>query len=262
MKKLIKPAQVAYCVGLAGMVVPQIFYRGFGANFFPAWPGLPWVVFWSYLFTFIVLACCAAIVFEKNARTAALYLGSFLLAVYCLGYIPYELIIEPHKNSLGTWADGLKEPALAGGAFIIAKSFSNERDQRGSAFIKLWEKLIPFGPSFFCITMILFGVCHLLYTDFVATLVPAWIPGGRVFWTYFAAIALIGSGIAIALGVKRQLAAALLGIMIFIWLLVIHIPLGIADPFGRQGNYIIGAFSALAFSAIAFVIAGVKWKER
>lgn len=255
MKAFIKPARVAFCIGLAGMVIPQLFYRQFQPNFFPAWPGLPWTAFWSNLFTLVIIALCGAIVFEKNGRTASLILGGLLLAVYCFSYIPYELIIEPHRSSLGSWADGLKEPALAGGAFIIAGSFSKQDNRQTSSLTKFLDGLIPFGPLFFCITMVLYGVCHLLYAGFVSTLVPAWFPGGRMFWTYFAAVALIGSGITIALGIKQRLAATLLGTMIFIWLFIIHIPLAIADPFGRNSNYLVGAFSALAFSATAFLIA-------
>ncbi len=256
MEKLITPARIAYCIGLAGMVIPQFFYKEFGSNFFPAWPGLPWTGFWSYFFTLIIIAACAAIAFEINGRTVSLLLGAFLLAVYCFGYIPYELMIEPHNNYLGSWSEGLKEPALAGGAFVIAGSFPKEVSGQASSFIKFLEKLIPFGPVFFCNTMVLYGICHFLYTKFISPLVPAWFPGGKTFWTYFGAVALIGAGIAIVIGVKRKLAATLLGIMIFIWLLIIHIPFVVEDPFSSKSNSIVSAFSALAFCGIAFLIAG------
>lgn len=255
MEKLIKPARIAYCIGLAGMVIPQLFYREFGANFFPAWPNLPWIGFWSYCFTLMILAACAAIVLEKNGRTVSLVLGGLLLAIYCFGYFPYELIFEPHNNYLGSWSEGLKEPALAGGAFVMAGTFPKEINGRTSSFIKFLEKLIPFGPALFCNTMVLYGICHILYTKYISVLVPAWIPGGQMFWTYFAAVALIGSGLAIAIGIKPKLAATLLGIMIFIWLIIIHIPLAIGNPFGRHSNSLVSAFSALAFCGIALAIA-------
>src|SRR5450631_1858824 len=148
MEKLIRPARIAYCIGLAGMVVPQLCYGQFGPNFFPAWPGLPWTVFWCYLFTIIILAACAAIAFEKNGRAISLILGGILLGVYCLGYIPYELIIEPHNGNLGSWGDGLKESALAGGAFVIAGSFPKQVNGQRSAPGWFLEKLIPLGPFF------------------------------------------------------------------------------------------------------------------
>jgi hypothetical protein len=43
------------------------------------------------------------------------------------------------------------------------------------------------------------------------------------FWTYFAGVALIGSGIAIILKFRIELIGDLLGIMILLWF-IIHIP--------------------------------------
>jgi len=255
MEKFKKAGRIAYCIGLAGMVFPQFFYKQFGNNFFPAWPHLPWTAFFASLFTFIVLIACIAIVFEKHARIAALLLGGLLLVMYCFGYVPYEILLAPYADHLGTWADGLKESALAGGAFVMAGSFPVNPNTEKSKCIKWLEKLIPFGPLFFCITMVLYGVSHLLYTKYISPLVPHWVPGSPNFWTIFAGACLIGSGLAIVFGLKRKLAALLLAVMIFIWLFTIHIPLSIADPFGANANSIVSAFSALAFSAIAFIIA-------
>jgi uncharacterized membrane protein YphA (DoxX/SURF4 family) len=260
MEKFIRPARVAYCIGLTGMVFPQFFYKVFGSNFFPAWLHLPWVAFWACLFTVVTIAACIAIVFEKKARQASLILGGLLLAMYCFGYIPYEIIIAPYNNYLGTWADGLKEPALAGGAFIIAGSFAEKAEFPKTSIIKILEKLIPFGRIFFSITMILYGCAHFLYTKPISTLVPGWIPG-HIFWTYLAGAALICSGIAIIFRIKLKLVATLLGTTIFIWLIIVHIPLAVADPFGNKSNSLISAFSALAFSGIAFVIAGVAGRN-
>jgi uncharacterized membrane protein YphA (DoxX/SURF4 family) len=103
--------------------------------------------------------------------------------------------------------------------------------------------------------MILFGIDHFLYADFVSKLVPMWIPG-QLFWTYFAGVALIGSGIGIILKIKLKLVATLLGVMIFLWLIMLHIPRAIADPYGDKGNEVTSVFEALGFSGIAFVIAG------
>src|SRR5262249_43194653 len=122
------------------------------------------------------------------------------------------------------------------------------------------QKFIPLGPIFFSITMVAFGIDHFLYPDFVATLVPDWIPG-HVFWTYFAGVALIGAGLAIIFRVKLALVSLLLGIMIFIWFIILHIPRGIADPHGDKGNEITSVFEALAFSGIAFIISAIAMRK-
>ncbi len=261
MEKLVKPSRIAFAIGLAGMVCPQFFYHAFGVNFFPAWPHLLFVGLWAYLFTIVVLAGCAAIIFGIKPKVAALLLGGLLLAVYLFGYFTYDLFVALYNNHLGTWADGLKESALAGGAFVLAGSLPTEAAIQNSAVLRFFDKLVPFGPFLFCTTMVLYGICHFLYTQPISTLVPGWIPG-HVFWTYFGGSALILSGIAVTLKIQLKVTAFLLGLMILIWLFIIHIPLTIADPFGNFCNSMVSAFSALAFCATAFLISGMANRTR
>jgi hypothetical protein len=77
-----------------------------------------------------------------------------------------------------------------------------------------------------------------------------------LFWAYFCGAALIGSGLAILLKIKSGPAATLLGIMIFIWVIILHIPRIIGSPVDYLGSETTSAFIALAYSGIAFVIAG------
>ncbi|WP_431211722.1 hypothetical protein ACQ86N_38900 [Puia sp. P3] len=102
--------------------------------------------------------------------------------------------------------------------------------------------------------MIVFGIDHFLYTDFVATLVPSWIPG-HIFWTYFAGIALIGAGLAIMFRFRLKQVGILLGVMIFLWLILLHIPRAAVAPATDNGNELTSVFQALGFSGAAFVMA-------
>jgi len=260
MEKFIQPARIAFFIGFAGMVIPQFFYHAFGINFFPAFPGLPFIACWASPFTVVTLVCCIAVIFQIRPKTASLLLGGLLLAMYLFGYLPYDAFFAPYNNHLGTWADGLKETALAGGAFVVAGSLPPENNVQRSALIKFLEKLIPFGPFLFCTTMVLYGIAHFLYTQPISTLVPNWIPW-HIFWTYFGGAALICSGLAIVFKIKLKLVASLLALMIFIWLVILHIPMVIADPFGNNSNSLVSGFSALAFSATAFIIAGMADKK-
>jgi len=261
MDKLVKASRIAFCIGLAGMVAPQLFYGLFGNNFFPAWPHLPLVPVWVWLFTVAVLAACAAIIFGLKPKTAALLLGGLLLAVYIFGYFTYDLFVAQYNNHLGTWADGLKEPALAGGALVLAGSLPVEPGIQKSRVLQFLERLVPFGPFLFCLTMVLYGICHFLYTQYISPLVPGWIPG-RTFWTYFGGAALVMSGIAVTFKIKLKITAFLLGLMIIIWLLIIHIPGAVNDPAGNHNNSIVSAFSALCFCATAFIISGMASRPK
>ena len=102
-------------------------------------------------------------------------------------------------------------------------------------------------------TRSIFGIDHFFYTEFVAALVPSWMPD-HIFWTYFAAVALIGSGVAIIIKIRLRPIALLLSVMLFLWLILLHIPRAIADPHVNDGNEITSVFEALAFSGIALGI--------
>jgi hypothetical protein len=110
--------------------------------------------------------------------------------------------------------------------------------------------------------MIAFGIDHFLYTDFVAKLVPGWIPW-HVFWTYFGGVALIGSGVAIIFKIKLRVIALLQGTMLFLWFILLHVPDAITRPTFLKGNEVVSAADALGFSGTAFVIAcTVRLRER
>jgi uncharacterized membrane protein YphA (DoxX/SURF4 family) len=265
MQKLTKMGRLFYALAMAGVGFGQFYYGDFHPMIFP--PRHAWIrgiSFWTDLTGAALIVVAAAIVFEKKARHVSLILGGILLIVSVF-YIPYMLTAHPYVyyKHLGLWGDAEKELALSGGAFLIASSFPPELSTVSNRFslIRFLEKLIPLGGIFFSITMISFGIDHLLYTAGISVLVPSWIPG-PIFWTYFAAVALIASGVAIILKVWIRPAAMLLGIMIFIWFLIIHIPDAVQNPLLEKGNEVISALSALAFSGIAFVIAGVNSNKK
>jgi hypothetical protein len=258
MEKLIKAGRIFYGIMIIGIGVQQSFYADYRPVILPDWSShIQGFGYGVYLISAILIACGIAIIFEKKERDVSLILGGIFFVLFCFGHVTWELIIDPINKHLGVWSNALKELALSGGAFAIAGSLpSNKKGKEQElVLIKLFEKFIPFGSIFFSITMILFGIDHFLYADFVATLVPNWI-AGHLFWTYFAGVALAGAGIAIMLKIQLKPVAFLLGLMIFLWFICLHIPRAIADPFGDKGNEVTSVFEALGFSGIAFVIAG------
>ncbi len=89
--------------------------------------------------------------------------------------------------------------------------------------------------------------------SFVDTLVPSWIPPGQRFWTYFAGVALISGGIGLLWPRISRLAAIWTGVMVFLWVLVLHIPRTIElKSLFELG----GVFEALAISGTAFMLSG------
>lgn len=255
MGNLIKAGRIFFAICLAGLAGQQLYDGDFRPVLVPAFAHFPGEIIFVYLLSAALLAAAVAIVLDKKARTMSLLLGFVFLILFVFCHMPYELWVDPAAKSLGVWSNALKESALAGSAFIVAGSYgADPLAWKKSLLIATLEALIPVGPIFFSVTMIVFGIDHFVYAEFVRSLVPGWIPGA-LFWTYFAGAALIAAGIGIITGIQLRPAALLLGIAIFTWFIVLHIPRAVVAPVTDKGNELSSVFESLGFSGIAFLIA-------
>lgn len=256
MEKLLKPARFVFCIALAAIASPQLIYGKFRSDFLPEWPHMQYEAFWAGLFAIVVLLCCAAVIFTIRPKTAALLLGNLLLAMCIFGYFTYCVFIDKSDNYLDKWGSFLTAWALAGGALIAANSLPAEPAIERSGVLKFLQRSTALGPYVFCTTMVLYGLSHFMYPIEVVPLIPKWMPW-PMFWLYFCGGALICVGLAIVFNIKRTTAAFLLGLLILSFLLIIHIPIAISTGAANELSDPVRACGALAFSATAFMIAGM-----
>jgi uncharacterized membrane protein len=115
------------------------------------------------------------------------------------------------------------------------------------------DKIMPFGRLFLAMPLAVFGTEHLTNTAAIATIVPRWLPA-HTFWVYLVGIALIAAALSITLQIQSSLAATLLGAMLFLFVLLIHIP----NILANAGNRIFWAVGLrdISFSGGAFAYAG------
>jgi uncharacterized membrane protein len=258
MEKFGNMGRIFYGLAIAATGIQQFFFEEFFHILFPPLPfQVPGLMYIAYLIAAFLIVGGTGIALYIRVKFFAYFLGCIFLFLFIFCYIPFELFISPYNPiHLGLWVSPLKEFAYAGGAFAIAyKVPDNVNTMRAKTkFIRFLEKVAPYGRIMFAITMTSFGLSHFYYTKTVQDMVPAWIPS-HLFWTYFAGVALMGAGIALILNFRLQLIGNLLGIMIFLWFICLHIPGALTHPLENNGNEVTSAFSALAFSGIAFVIA-------
>lgn len=117
------------------------------------------------------------------------------------------------------------------------------------------DKLLAFGPLFFVLPMAVFGSQHFTSAKFVATLVPSWIPW-HLFWTYFIGAALIASALSIVTRIYARLSASLLGLMLFLFVVLMHIPNLLGNPYDRI--QLATVFRDLSFSGGALAFAATQ----
>jgi uncharacterized membrane protein YphA (DoxX/SURF4 family) len=236
-------------ISLVAFGVQQLIWQTFVriVPALPAWVPAPRA--WAVIFGAILIASGVAIITQKFARLAALVTTVLILGfVICLD-IP-EIAVDPSQGF--RWTNPAKALALFGGALLVASLSRATVAEPSRALIGFANRLLPYTPRLLLsVFLIMGGIQHFVYADFVVTLIPAFIPG-HLFWTYFAAVALIAGGIGLLFDFSLRWAAILTGIMIFCWVFLLHLPRALVDL--HQAGEMAGVFEALALSGVAFMM--------
>jgi uncharacterized membrane protein YphA (DoxX/SURF4 family) len=256
MGRLAALGRLFFATSLIAFGVQQFIYGDFVPGRAPVWPAsIPGRLIWAYLSGAVFSAAGAAIILGIKARWAAVVSGTMIFVWALLRHIPLA-VADPNYG--GAWTMLGKALALFGGAFAVAGSLPKETGGRAgalAAIVNSKDGFIYLGRVCLGAFLISSGIQHFLFSEFVAQLVPTWIPGA-VFWTYFAAVALIAGGAGLILPLTTRWAGTLTGLMIFLWVVLLHIPRALAAADAGRRNEWTAVFEALAMSGIAFVLAG------
>jgi uncharacterized membrane protein len=123
------------------------------------------------------------------------------------------------------------------------------------------DKIVCLGPVLFAAPLAVFGAEHFTVTRDIAGIVPRWIPW-HMFWAIFVGIALLAAVLSLVVRRVAGLAATLLGIMFFCFVLLMGLP-GLAsrpaDRFAQALTVRELSFSMCAF-AFASTLANDRWR--
>ena len=114
------------------------------------------------------------------------------------------------------------------------------------------ERLILFGPVFYAAPLAAFGTEHFTVAEGVASLIPPWIPW-HMFWAYFVGVCLIAAAFSLVTGVRARLAAALLGVLFLLFVVLMDVPAWAQEPGNRFSAALV--LRQLAFSGGALALA-------
>src|SRR5690606_17147867 len=121
----------------------------------------------------------------KKARQAAVLMA---LLVFCWAFLRYIPLLMADTFLSGTWTSAGKAMVFTAGALAIAATYPKVQTPKVSAitrFINLDGEFVITGRISLGLFLVLTGVQHFLFAEFVASLIPSWFPGSAIFWTYF-----------------------------------------------------------------------------
>jgi len=96
------------------------------------------------------------------------------------------------------------------------------------------DKLTLFGPVFYAAPLAAFGTEHFTLTAVIASIIPAWIPW-HVFWAYFVGACFISAGLSLVTRIQWRLAASLLALTFFLFVVLMDLPGWLRTPRDRFG---------------------------
>ncbi|MDQ2658875.1 MAG: DoxX family membrane protein [Verrucomicrobiota bacterium] len=253
--KLISIGRLFFGIALVAWGIQHLVAGNFVTRVVPWWPA--WIPARSLCADLIgggLIVAGVAIVFNLKPRIAALAFCVFALSSFVLLGLPLTL----KDRWLGaSWTVAGKALVMSGGAMLIAVSLG-ATGAKGPGILlrstKARDGFSYFGRACLGLFMILGGMQHFIFPKFVAMLIPSSIPG-TMFWVYFAGVALIAGGLGMMTPIIPRMAALFSGAMIFAWVFLIHLPLVVKRP--HDPGQWAAVFEALAFSGIAFLIAGM-----
>jgi len=94
------------------------------------------------------------------------------------------------------------------------------------------EKLLLFGPLFYAAPVAGFGTEHFTQAVGIASIVPKWIPW-HLFWAYFVGACFIAAAFSLVTKIQARLAASLLGLTFFLFVVLMDAPGWAQQPGNR-----------------------------
>jgi uncharacterized membrane protein len=194
----------------------------------------------AYVTGVLFLACGGAMLAGRWTREAAVQAAVLILGWSLCLHWPKAIA---GATLSGDWTNALKAVVLAAGGLVVGARAAGP----ASALLSGLARVAPHACAPF---FLLAGIQHILFVQFVETLVPPFIPFARL-WTYVAAAALLAAGFGLLAPPVRRLAALLTGWMVFSWVFLVHVTL----IFTRGPEEWMGVFEALGISGVCLGIA-------
>lgn len=118
-------------------------------------------------------------------------------------------------------------PQLAGAVFLFVGLVAIRRRLSFNL-----EDISVLARVFVPVPLAVFGAEHFVSANAMKNMVPNWIPG-HLFWIYFVGCALFAAAISILTMKYVRLSASLLGLMLFLFVVLLHVPNVITHPGDR-----------------------------
>jgi uncharacterized membrane protein YphA (DoxX/SURF4 family) len=159
-----------------------------------------------------------AVMFPRTVRPASLLLGA-IYALYVLSCVS-NIIAAPGEP--GGYVNCFEQLAIVCGALAV---YAANQSNAVRAIVLGRAARLALG-----VCAVSFAWAQVVYLQYTASLVPAWIPPNQVFWTNLTTVAFALAAVAMLIDRHARLAMRLMATMIAVFGVLVWLPLIVAHP--------------------------------
>src|SRR5271167_1688956 len=115
------------------------------------------------------------------------------------------------------------------------------------------DKIVALSNLCFAAPLAVFGAEHLSGAKFIMLAVPSYMPW-PLFWAYFVGFALLSASLSMATKIHVRWSGLLFGIMMFLFVAMVHLPRALASPGDRFAWTIV--IREMSFAGGGWILAG------
>ena len=123
-----------------------------------------------------------------------------------------------------------------------------------------FDKLLLFGPLFYASPLAAFGTEHFTLAPVIASIIPSWIPW-HLFWAYLVGVCFIAAALSLVTGIQARLAASLLALTFFLFVVLMDAPAWAHNPRDRFALILTLRESSFSGGPLALA-ASLTWQSR
>jgi uncharacterized membrane protein len=218
MMRTIRPGQLIFVLGTAGLAVLSLIYGDFALQWQPVPDWIPGRTGLAYVSGVVILIACVGVFFRRIGIVSAC-----VLMIYQSAWVlTHAAELLPGPWSVGAWLGLCEALALLIGAWILYVSLLPQSGGPRFGFLAS-DRSQHTARILFGICCVVFGLSHFVYAGFTAGMIPHWLPA-RLALAYLTGACHVAAGVAIATTILARLAATLEALMLSLIVLLVHVP--------------------------------------
>ena len=250
MKRLTTAGSTIFGLSLIGFGIIQWVTQNFLTSLLP-FTTLPVKILWVNGTATLFLLCGVFLVLRQSIALAAAVTALLFTSFFLYPHLPR---LFSNINNPRVWTVAFETAAIASGAWMMSAACIIDTKK------KKWMQGVPVAGAIsrfvFAVCLVVFGIQHFMYSEFIIGLMPAWLPG-KYFWSYLVKSGFLFAALSLFLNRLVNRSMFLLGSMFLSWVILLHGPRAISK--GTDADEWTSLCIALAISGISFYISGAAF---